>query len=842
MTQEEHPAPKEERSLNFSTASRPDIAQAIQNGIRVIPIEVEDQMKDAYLGYAMSVIVGRALPDVRDGLKPVHRRILHAMNERAWRSDRAYVKCAKIVGEVIGNYHPHGDTAVYDTLVRLVQDFSLRVPLIDGQGNFGSIDGDNPAAYRYTEARLEKVAEELLRDIEKETVNFSPNFDDTKEQPDVLPANFPNLLVNGSSGIAVGMATNIPSHNLVEAIEATIAVIRNPEITISELLKIMPGPDFPTAGIIIGGDGLHSAYNTGKGSIRIRSKVDIEEGAKGKDIIVITEIPYQVNKRTLLEKIGDLVNEKTVEGISEILDLSDRKGIRIEIHIKKDYNSQVILNQLFKLTQLQVSYGITMLAIHNGKPKIFNLKELLNAFVEHRNEVIVRRTKFDLRKAEERAHILEGLKIALDNIDEVIRIIRSSQNPSEAKTSLMSAFPLSEVQTDSILDMRLQRLTSLEVKKIMDELELIRAKIEDLKDILAKPERVSEIVTTELQEVSKKFGNKRRTEISHESVDSTGFDAEDLIADENVVVQISEDQFIKRLPLDTFKRQKRGGKGVQGMSAKRDDVIKMIRIASTHDFLMLFSDKGKLYVMKVYELPIASKEARGKSLRALINISANEVITSICTVKEFDERPLAMATKRGIIKKTFLSEFSRARKNGIIAINLREDDSLLFVDIIDDKEDIFIGSRKGLAVRANLTKLKCQGRSAGGVIGMRLDKEDEVAGVAIVREDMELIVLTEHGYGKKTDYSEFATKGRGGRGMAYLKITEKNGDAVRIASISKDDEIIVMALSGMIIRIDSNEVSKVGRATVGVRIVNLKEDDRIVDFAIISDREEENNG
>jgi DNA gyrase subunit A len=829
---------QKERSLKFSTGSRPDIGQAIKNGVRVIPIEVEDQMKDAYLGYAMSVIVGRALPDVRDGLKPVHRRILHAMNERAWRSDRPYVKCAKIVGEVIGNYHPHGDTAVYDTLVRLVQEFSLRVPLIDGQGNFGSIDGDNAAAYRYTEARLEKVAEELLRDIEKETVNFSPNFDDTKEQPDVLPANFPNLLVNGSSGIAVGMATNIHPHNLIESITAAIAVIKNPEITDRELLKIIPGPDFPTGGIIIGGDGLISAYTTGKGSIRIRSKVEIEEGQKGKDIIVITEIPYQVNKKTLLEKVGDLVNDKVVEGISEILDLSNRKGIRIEIHVKKDFNSQVILNQLFKLTQLQVSYGITMLAIHKGRPKIFTLKEILRAFIDHRNEVIVRRTKFDLRKAEERAHILEGLKIALDSIDEVIRIIRASNNPSEAKTGLMGAFPLSEVQTDAILDMRLQRLTSLEVKKIVDELTEIKRKIADFMDILSKPERVSQIVETELSEVSQKFGNKRKTEISLENVDTTGFDAEDLIADEQVVVQISEDQFIKRLPIDTFKRQKRGGKGVQGMSPKRDDIIKMIRIASTHDSLLLFSNKGKMYVMKVYELPIATKEARGKSLRALINLNQDEFITSICTVREFNDTALVMVTQNGIIKKTLLSEFGNARKNGIIAIGIREEDSLLFADILDDKEDIFIGSRDGLAVRANLSKLRCQGRTATGVIGMRLEENDSVAGVAIVREGSELLVITEKGYGKRTEYSEFNTKGRGGKGMAYLKVSEKNGKAVRIASVSPDDEIIVMAQSGMIIRVECKEIGMVGRATIGVRVVNLKDDDVVIDFALLSEKEE----
>ncbi len=821
------------RTLKFSTASRPDIAEAIKNGIKVIPVEVEDQMKDAYLGYAMSVIVGRALPDVRDGLKPVHRRILHAMNERAWRSDKAYVKCAKIVGEVLGNYHPHGDSSVYDALVRMVQEFSLRVPLIDGQGNFGSVDGDNAAAYRYTEARLAKMAEELLRDIDKETVNFSPNFDDTKQQPDVLPANFPNILVNGSSGIAVGMATNIPPHNLKETIAAVVEVIKNPEIQIRDLIRIVQGPDFPTGGIVIGGEGLLSAYTTGKGSIRIRSKVEIEENAKGREVIVITEIPYQVNKKVLLEKIGELINEKVVEGISEILDLSNRKGMRVELLVKKDYNSQVILNQLFKLTQLQVSYGITMLAILNNKPKIFNLKEVLVAFIEHRREVIIRRTKYDLRKAEERAHILEGLKIALDNIDEVIRIIRASKNPGEAKVGLMSAFPLSEVQTDAILDMRLQRLTSLEVQKIINELEEIRKLIADLKDILDKPARVDAIVTTELQFVSDKFGTNRKTEISNESVASTSFEAQDLIDDEDVVIQISEDQFIKRLPIDTFKRQKRGGKGVQGASTKRDDFIKIIKIASTHDNLMFFSNRGKVFMMKVYELPVGTKEARGKSLKAIINLGNDETITSICTFKEFGEDAILMATKNGVIKKSPLSVFSNTKKNGIIAIGLDEKDQLIYVNLLKPEQDVILASKRGLAVRTNLAKLRTQGRTAGGVRGMRLSEGDHVTGVTIVEKDSDLIVITENGYGKRMEYSEFATKGRGGRGMTYLKITEKNGSSVGISSIKPTDEVIIIAQSGMIIRMEAKDISVIGRSTQGVRVVNLKDDDAVIDFAVL---------
>ncbi len=832
---------KEETTLTLSTSSRPDISEAIKNGVRVIRVEVEDQMKEAYLGYAMSVIVGRALPDIRDGLKPVHRRILHAMNERAWRSDRPYVKAAKIVGEVIGNYHPHGDTAVYDTLVRMVQDFSLRVPLIDGQGNFGSIDGDNAAAYRYTEARLTKVAEELLRDIDKETVDFSPNFDDTKQQPDVLPANFPNLLVNGSSGIAVGMATNIPPHNLKECISAVIEVIRNPGISIKDLIKIIPGPDFPTAATVIGGEGLISAYTTGKGSIRIRSKVEIEQKDKGRECIVITEIPYQVNKKNLLEKIGELVNEKIIEGISEILDLSNRKGIRIEILVKKDANAQVILNQLFKLTQLQVSFGIIMLAILDNKPKIFNLKEILVAFANHRNEVVKRRTTFDLRKAEERAHILEGLKIALDNIDEVIRTIRASKNPPEAKTSLMEKFLLSDLQTDAILEMRLQRLTSLEVQKIIDELEQVRALILDLKDILATPKRIDDIVCNELGEVSQKFGTSRKTEISLESVESSSFDAEDLIADEEVVVQLSQDQFIKRLPLDTFKRQKRGGKGVQGAggSVKRDDVIKIIRIASTHDTVMLFSTKGRAFVMKVFELPVATKEARGKSLKAILNLGQDEIITSLCTFREFNDDSLLMVTRKGIIKKCALKEFTNAKKSGIIAIGLRGDDGLIDVKLIKPEDDIVLASKDGLALRTNLSKLRSQGRTATGVTGMRLAEDDVLVGVTIVDKNGDLLVITENGFGKRMDYSEFSTKGRGGKGMTYLKITEKNGPAIGVVTVNKEDEVIIIAVSGMVIRVNASEISKVGRATVGVKVVNIKEDDKAQDFAIISEREDE---
>ncbi|TGM53680.1 DNA gyrase subunit A [Leptospira adleri] len=826
----------ETKVLSYNIAGKPDIADALKNGVRVIPVEIEDQMKEAYLGYAMSVIVGRALPDVRDGLKPVHRRILHAMNERAWRSDRPYVKCAKIVGEVIGNYHPHGDASVYEALVRMVQDFSLRVPLIDGQGNFGSIDGDNPAAYRYTEARLEKVAEELLRDIEKDTVSFSPNYDDTKQQPDVLPANFPNLLVNGSSGIAVGMATNIPPHNLKETIDAVIAVIRNPKITIPEILKIIPGPDFPTSGIIIGGEGLISAYTTGKGSIRIRSKVDIEEKKNGREVIVVTEIPYQVNKKVLLEKIGDLVNEKQIEGISEILDLSDRKGIRVEIHIKKDANAQVILNQLYKMTQLQVSYGITMLAILDNKPKIFNIKEILTAYSAHRRVVIVRRTQFDLDKAEKRAHILEGLKIALENIEEVIKVIRASKNPAEAKEQLMLKFTLSDIQTDAILEMRLQRLTSLEVQKIIDELEEVRKLIVDLKDILAKPSRVNDIVCTELQEVGDKYGTKRKTEISIESIESSSFNAEDLIADEEIVIQITYDQFVKRLPIDTFKRQKRGGKGIQGLSQKRDDVIKIMKAAMTHDSIMFFSNIGKVYVMKAYELPIASKEARGKSLKAIINLREDEYISSIFAFREEDmDKDLLLVTRRGFIKRIHLNEFGNVKKSGIIAIGLREGDDLIKVEAINDKDEVIIFSRKGLALRIEGNIIRAQGRTASGVTGMRLAEDDAIVGLSKFKEGEDIFVVSEEGYGKRLGFEEFGAKGRGGKGMAYLKVTDKNGFSVGTGSVGAEDEIILITQQGMTIRINAFDISKLGRTAVGVRLVDLKDNDKVQDFTVLGE-------
>ena len=821
---------------HLNTIIRTDLQQALLKGHRLVQVEIQDQMKEAYLDYAMSVIVGRALPDVRDGLKPVHRRILYAMHDRAWRSDRAFVKCAKIVGEVIGNFHPHGDTAVYDTLVRMAQPWSMRVELIDGQGNFGSIDGDPPAAYRYTEARLTKVAEEMLRDIDKGTVDFSPNFDATKNEPKVLPSAFPNLLVNGGSGIAVGMATNIPPHNLAEVIQATTALIKNPKLTIDQLMKYIPAPDFPTGGTIIGGEGIKSAYHTGRGSLRIRAKVDVETGSRGRDMLVVTEIPYQVNKKSMLEKIGELISNKVIEGIADIRDLSDRHGIRVEIELKKDANTQVILNQLYKQTQLQTSYGINLLALVDGQPKVLNLKEILVEYIKHRREVVVRRTEFELNQAEKRAHILEGLKIALDFIDEVIKIIRASKTVDEARQKLIKRFKLSEIQANAILDMRLQKLTSLESAKIIEELKELQAKIKDYKDILKNEDRQYSIVSDELDAVGAQYPGKRATNVDYSSVDTTNFEVMDLIADEGVVIMLSEDGFVKRMPLDTFRRQRRGGRGAKGSTNKREDHIKRMLVAATHDNLLLFSNKGKVFNMRVHELPEASRESRGKSLKALINLANEEQITALAATRDFEgERALVMITREGILKKCDLSVFQSARKGGIIALNLRKEDELIDVRLVGPKDDILIGSRMGNALRTNLAKMRSQGRNAAGIIGMRLDKDDAIVGMDVVAPKTSLLVISERGFGKRVVWSNFAAKGRGGKGMTYIKITDKNGPAVRVCSVSDDDDIMVIADSGMAIRMQSKDISQIGRATVGVKLVNLAADDRVRDVAIMSD-------
>lgn len=802
----------------------------------IINVEIEEQMKSSYLDYAMSVIVGRALPDVRDGLKPVHRRILHAMNERGWRFDRPYVKSAKIVGEVIGNYHPHGDVAVYDTLVRLTQDFTMRVPLIDGQGNFGSIDGDPPAAYRYTEARLEKAAVELLRDIDKETVDFVPNFDETRREPVVMPAAFPNLLVNGSSGIAVGMATNIPPHNLKEVIDGTIMLIDNPGAAVKDLMRHIKGPDFPTGGIIMGSEGIINAYMKGRGSIIVRSKVEFDEDKKGKERIIVTEIPYQVNKAMLISRIADLVNNHVVEGISEIRDESDRSGLRIVIELKKEANSAVIINQLYKHTSLQSSIGFILLALVNGVPKILDLKGVLVKYIEHRKEVIIRRTKYDLRKAEERAHILEGLKIALENIDEVIAIIKSSKDTEQAGARLIKRFKLSEIQAKAILEMRLQRLTSIEVHKVIEELKELKKLIAELKAILKSEAKIFDIIKKELIEIKEKYGDDRRTEIVVGGETSTSFDVEDLIAEEDMVVTVTNDSFIRRLSVDTFKKQRRGGKGVTGISIRREDFIKQMLIASTHDNVFLFSDKGKIFGLKTYEIPQATKSSRGKSLKGIINLSSGESITEICAVPNFNkDLYLCMVTKEGIIKKANIDDFRNARKGGIIALSLKKDDQLIDVKLVHKDDDIVIASKMGLLLRTNLSKMRAMGRGAAGIIGIRLRNDDYVIGMDVVNNKSSLFVVTSKGYGKKMNYKNFATKGRGGKGMTYLKITDKNGYAIGIRSIYTDDEIIISSKNGMTIRLRANDISLQGRATVGVKLLDVDVDDTVSDFAIITE-------
>ncbi len=801
----------------------------------IIPVEIEDQMRKSYLAYAMSVIVGRALPDVRDGLKPVHRRILHAMNERAWRQDRAYVKSAKIVGEVIGNYHPHGDAAVYDTMVRMAQDFSMRQLLIDGQGNFGSVDGDPPAAYRYTEARLTSMAEELLKDIDKETVDFVDNFDGTRREPRVLPAAWPNLLVNGSSGIAVGMATKIPPHNLKEVISAIELLIDNPDATIKDLMKKIPAPDFPTGGTIIGKDGLKSAYTTGRGSIKIRAVANIEEMARGREAIIVTEIPYEVRKNDLLARIADLVNNKKIEGISEIRDESDRKGMRIVFELRKDAQANIVLNQLYQHTALQINYGIIFLALVGGEPKVLNLKQMLQHYIAHRREVVERRTRYDLRKAEERAHILEGLKIALDFIDEVIKIIRKSETVDIARSSLMKRFKLSEIQANAILEMRLQKLTSLESKKILEELNEIKKLIGELKAILKSESKMYGIVKSELGVIVAKHGVPRASEVSLVDAESLKMDTEDLIQNENEVITISESGYIRRMPLDTFKRQHRGGKGVTSAS-KKEDAIKHVHFCQSLDFLLFFSTRGKVFYMKVYEVPEASKDARGKHIKGFLSLGSDETITVVRSVTDLNEKKyLLMLTQQGIIKKLELAQIGNAKKGGVMAMQFKasEKDYLVDVAIVGDKDDIFMATAEGSGLRTNLGKMRAQGRAASGIIGMTLEGQDAMTGLDVVQGNKSyLLVVSESGYGKRVKYDEFSTKGRGGKGMAFFKVTEKTGRAVAIRTVKEGDEVIVTTLSGMVLRSEVKQIALQGRTASGVRVVDIASPDKVADMTV----------
>lgn len=790
------------------------------------------EMAASFLEYSMSVIVSRALPDVRDGLKPVHRRILYAMNESGYTPNRPHMKSARTVGDVIGKYHPHGDSAVYDTMVRLAQPFSMRVPLVDGHGNFGSIDGDSAAAMRYTEARLDKAAMELLRDLDKETVDFQPNYDESLEEPKVLPARFPNLLVNGSNGIAVGMATNIPPHNLGETIDATCLMLDNPDITTDELMEALPGPDFPTGGIIMGKKGIVDAYETGRGSLKIRAKTKIEEGKNGKNSIVVTEIPYQVNRQRLLEKLGELVREKKLPEISNIHDGADRHGIDIIIELKKDAIPQVVLNKLFKHTQLEVGFGVIMLALVDGVPRVLSLKEMLHYYIAHQEDVIVRRTRYELTKAEEREHILEGYVIALDNIDEVIHIIRSSQTDKEAASRLTERFGLTDKQTAAILEMRLRRLTGLEREKIEAELAELREKIAYYKRVLSDPQLVHEIIKEELAEIKKKFGTPRKTQLS---ADAKEIDIEDLIAEEQMVVTVTKTGYVKRLPVATYRQQKRGGKGMQGVNLKDNDYVEHLFVASTHSFMLFFSTKGKVYRLKVYELPEASRQARGTAIVNLLPLEQGETISAVIATKDFPEDEYLMfATEHGMVKKTSMDLYDRTRRDGLIAINLKDGDTLISVRRVAKGENVIMVSSAGKAILWPEDEVRATGRGTMGVKGMNVPAAAKLLGMEIARPDTDLFVITEKGYGKRTKVEEYPSHHRGGQGVFTITMTEKKGLLAAMKVVASDDEIMIMSEDGVVVRTPVDGISELGRSTQGVRVMNVAEDDRVTAVAISS--------
>ncbi len=806
---------------------------------KIIPVSLEEEMKSSYIDYAMSVIVARALPDVRDGLKPVHRRVLFGMHELGVQFNKPYKKSARIVGEVLGKYHPHGDTAVYDSMVRMVQDFSLRYPLVDGQGNFGSIDGDSPAAMRYTEARLARMADEMLRDLDKNTVGFLPNFDDSLQEPVVLPAYLPNLLVNGASGIAVGMATNIPPHNLGEVVDGLVALIDSPKLTSEDLMKYVKAPDFPTGGIIYGFDGVKEALTTGRGRIILRAKANIETLKNERENIVITEIPYQVNKSALIEKIAELVRAGSIVGISNIRDESDRDGLRVVIEMKRDGQPAVTLNQLFKHTQMQVTFGVIMLALVNGVPKVLNIQQMMQYFLDHRMDVLIRRTKFDLDAAERRAHILEGYIIALDNIDAVIETIKKSKDTETAKVNLMKKFKLSEIQAKAILDMRLQRLTGLERKKIEDEYKETIKLIEKLKGILDSEKKRKQIIKDELLIIREKYADERRTEIIR---DYKEFSLEDIIAEEDVVVTISHQGFIKRFPVSGYRRQSRGGKGVTGAGTKDDDFIEHMFIASTHHYIMFFTDKGKCYWLKVHEIPEGGRAARGRSVVNLLEKDPEENINAFITVKEFkDDAYLLMATERGTVKKTVLSAYGNVRKGGINAINLAPGDNLIAVKMTDGNNDIVLGTRNGFAVRFNEKDVRDMGRTATGVRGVRLTKGDHVVGLIVIKRNDTILVVTENGYGKRSDINDYRITRRGGKGVITVKTTEKVGKMIAMMDVVDGDELVIISSHGMVIRQSVKDIRVMGRNTQGVRVIRLNDGDQIADIAKVVPEDEEDN-
>jgi DNA gyrase subunit A len=804
----------------------------------VVPIKIEEEMKRSYIDYAMSVIVGRALPDVRDGLKPVHRRVLYGMYELGNTHDKPYKKSARIVGDVMGKYHPHGDMAIYDTIVRMEQDFSLRYPLVDGQGNFGSVDGDSAAAMRYTEVRMAEIAGELLADLDKETVDFAPNFDETLKEPTVLPAKLPNLLINGSSGIAVGMATNIPPHNLGEIVDGTVAVIDNPDIAPIDLLNYVKGPDFPTGAFIYGREGIKEAYLTGRGSVRLRAKAEIvEEG--GKTAIIVTEIPYMVNKAKLIENIAELVKDKKIEGISDLRDESDRDGMRIVIELKKAANANVLLNQLFKHTQLETTFGVNNLSLVDNVPMTLNLKDTIGYYIKHRQIVVTRRSQFELKKAEAREHILVGLLIALTNIDDFVKIIRASSNADEARASLMGKYGLSEEQAKAILDMRLSRLTALERQKIDDERAALLKEIEHLKAVLASPQMVLDIIKSELLALKEKYGDKRRTII----VDSAGeLVDEDLIPVENVVVSITSTGYIKRMPVDTYRTQRRGGVGIVGMETKEEDYVVDVFVASTHDNILFFSNKGKVYALKVYEIPpAASRQARGKAIINLINIEPGEKINAMIPIKTFDnQHSLIMCTREGTIKKTVLSAYQNIRSTGIIAIGLSEGDELIAVKLTSGAQEVLIATRNGKINRFEEKEVRDMGRPAMGVIGIRLTENDKVIGMEIVDPAQSVLTICENGFGKRTPIEEYTPHHRGGQGMINIKTTLRNGPVVSVISVTGEEEIVVATKDAQMVRMKVSEIPEIGRNTQGVRVIKIRSEDGVVAVAkLVTEKKEE---
>ncbi len=818
-----------------STGSLPDKNTVLVN--------IEDEMRGAYLDYAMSVIVGRALPDVRDGLKPVHRRVLYAMYDLGNSHNKPYKKSARVVGDVIGKYHPHGDSAVYDTIVRMAQDFTMRYPLVDGQGNFGSVDGDAAAAMRYTEVRMEKVTDELLSDLDKETVDFGPNYDDSLTEPHVLPARIPNLLVNGSSGIAVGMATSIPPHNLTEVVDATIALIKNPQLRTDDLFQFIKGPDFPTGAQMFGGGSIREAYRTGRGSVTLRAKTEIENFKGDRERIIVTEIPYQVNKAKLIEKIADLVKEKKLEGISDLRDESDRTGMRIVIEIKRGESANIVLNRLYKLTQLQENFSINLLAIHHGQPKTFELRDMIWAFIEHRRDVVIRRTIFELKKAEARAHILEGLKRAVENIDEVIALIKAAKGPDEARQALMDRFAFSQIQAQAILDMRLQRLTGLERDKIIEEYHQVLALIENLKQLLASETLLFEVITQELVDVRDRFGDKRRTEII--IGENEDFDIEDLMQDEETLVSITHSGYVKRADPRQFRAQNRGGKGIRGVTTGDEDFVTSIYRTSTLSHLLCFTDKGRMYLLKVYKVPEASRNAKGKAVVNLVSLHAGEKIKAILPVREFQDNVFVVSvTSNGIIKKTPLSEFKNVRTTGIIAVTIDEGDELVDVRITGGQDDIFLCSLNGMSIRFHESDVRPMGRSARGVIGMSLDEGDRVVAMEVLQTQTaevkhEIICVTESGYGKRTPVSEYRHQTRGGKGVITMKTTEKNGLVMGARQVLPVEDLMLVSNKGQMIRISVSGISEQGRNTQGVRLMNVASGEKIVSFEKLAESTEE---